>query len=128
MVRYLYYLNEEEHYLSQLTEYEGPQEKESSNKKIENSKKSPVKTKKNQEKKTTIQLNPNQPLFPPIPPPPLPIQLSNLLNTSNQNEREVISKEDALHSMLMSWYMSGYHTGYYFGLTQANAASSKSQK
>lgn len=40
------------------------------------------------------------------PPPPMP-------NDSVTNENE------ALCSMLLSWYMSGYHTGYYQGLKQS---------
>ncbi|XP_076444296.1 survival motor neuron protein 1-like [Babylonia areolata] len=41
----------------------------------------------------------------PPPPPPMPND-----NVTNENE--------ALCSMLLSWYMSGYHTGYYQGLKQ----------
>ncbi|KAK7115889.1 survival motor neuron protein 1-like [Littorina saxatilis] len=41
----------------------------------------------------------------PPPPPPMPGD-----NVSDENE--------ALCSMLLSWYMSGYHTGYYQGLRQ----------
>ncbi|XP_065059599.1 survival motor neuron protein-like isoform X1 [Rhopilema esculentum] len=49
-------------------------------------------------------------LPPPPPPPPagLPINAENV-------------SDDALASMLMSWYMVGYHTGYYQGLKQGNS-------
>lgn len=40
------------------------------------------------------------------PPPPSPFFMR-----SGQEENS--PEEDALASMLMSWYMSGYHTGYY---------------
>ncbi|CAG5133214.1 unnamed protein product [Candidula unifasciata] len=43
------------------------------------------------------------PMFPCVPPPPP-------LFTDQGEENE------ALYSMLISWYMSGYHTGYYQGL------------
>ncbi|KAL8606338.1 hypothetical protein ACOMHN_050818 [Nucella lapillus] len=45
--------------------------------------------------------------FPMMPPPPPPMP-----NTG------VSSENEALCSMLLSWYMSGYHTGYYQGLKQ----------
>ena len=41
------------------------------------------------------------------PPPPSPF----FMDTGNDSLAS--SEEDALASMLMSWYMSGYHTGYY---------------
>uniref|UniRef100_A0A3B3SHQ1 Survival of motor neuron 1, telomeric n=1 Tax=Paramormyrops kingsleyae TaxID=1676925 RepID=A0A3B3SHQ1_9TELE len=51
-----------------------------------------------------------------IPPPP-PISPDTL-------------EDEALSSMLISWYMSGYHTGYYLGLKQAqkDIASGKSSQ
>lgn len=51
------------------------------------------------------------------PPPPLPFEMLS----PNEN----VSKEDALNSMLLSWYMNGYHTGYYFGLMQAERSKNK---
>lgn len=50
-----------------------------------------------------------------IPPPPPPPMLGSFLNKSADG---VSPDNDALYSMLLSWYMSGYHTGYYFGKTQ----------
>lgn len=47
--------------------------------------------------------------IPPPPPPPLP-------------HGGVPSSEEALASMLMSWYMTGYHTGYYQGLQESKAS------
>lgn len=52
-------------------------------------------------------------LIPPPPPmiPPPPPMISDLCE-----------EDEALGSMLMSWYMSGYHTGYYLGLKQQRKA------
>lgn len=47
----------------------------------------------------------------PFPPPPPPISPKDLMNN-----------EEALASMLMSWYMTGYHTGYYQGLQEGRAS------
>ncbi|XP_030636317.1 survival motor neuron protein 1 [Chanos chanos] len=58
------------------------------------------------------------PMLPPgppmIPPPPL-------------MSPDGLEDDEALGSMLISWYMSGYHTGYYLGLKQGRkeAAASK---
>jgi survival motor neuron protein len=97
-VRYLHYLNEEEKSLSELFESAKEQE-ENDDQEIKN------------EKKTT-------PSF--LPPPPLP--MPSIPNVNSQ----VTGEDDALHSMLISWYMSGYHTGYYYGLK--NAASKDKKK
>ncbi|XP_002733221.2 survival motor neuron protein-like [Saccoglossus kowalevskii] len=51
------------------------------------------------------------PRIPPIPPPP-PI-----------TQDATAGDEDALFSMLISWYMSGYHTGYYQGLKASRGES-----
>ncbi|XP_059172823.1 survival motor neuron protein 1-like [Physella acuta] len=51
-------------------------------------------------------------LFPCVPPPP---PLFSEPGPHDENE--------ALYSMLISWYMSGYHTGYYQGLKQSSANS-----
>lgn len=32
---------------------------------------------------------------------------------SDDEEDEILTDKEALHSMLVSWYMSGYHTGFY---------------
>ena len=40
-------------------------------------------------------------MFPSVPPPPPPMPAA----PGSENE--------AMYSMLISWYMSGYHTGYY---------------
>lgn len=49
---------------------------------------------------------PMMPCGPPmIPPPPPPMSAD-------------MEDDEALGSMLISWYMSGYHTGYYLGLKQ----------
>ncbi|CAE1228542.1 SMN [Acanthosepion pharaonis] len=52
--------------------------------------------------------------LPLIPPPPPP--------TNN----EAMNSNEALCSMLMSWYMSGYHTGYYQGLSHSQKNSKHS--
>jgi len=51
------------------------------------------------------------PMFPSVPPPPPPMPAA----PGSENE--------AMYSMLISWYMSGYHTGYYQGLQQSSNAS-----
>ncbi|XP_066510607.1 survival motor neuron protein 1-like [Hoplias malabaricus] len=43
---------------------------------------------------------------PPMIPPPPPVS------------PDMLEDDEALGSMLISWYMSGYHTGYYLGLKQ----------
>ncbi|GFR89074.1 survival motor neuron protein [Elysia marginata] len=53
---------------------------------------------------------PMPPIFPSIPPPP---PWFTEKGSGDENE--------ALYSMLISWYMSGYHTGYYQGLKHASA-------
>uniref|UniRef100_A0A915JU60 Survival motor neuron Tudor domain-containing protein n=1 Tax=Romanomermis culicivorax TaxID=13658 RepID=A0A915JU60_ROMCU len=45
----------------------------------------------------------------PFAPPPVPPTFL----TSNRSK---IDENEAMASMLMSWYMSGYHTGYYQAL------------
>ncbi|BFY97962.1 hypothetical protein BsWGS_01002 [Bradybaena similaris] len=50
------------------------------------------------------------PVFPCVPPPPP-------LFTDQGEENE------ALYSMLISWYMSGYHTGYYQGLKHSASSA-----
>ncbi|XP_064608117.1 survival of motor neuron protein-like [Liolophura sinensis] len=49
----------------------------------------------------------------PLVPPPPPPMVEDLGEVDNE----------ALCSMLLSWYMSGYHTGYYQGLKQGHADS-----
>jgi survival motor neuron protein len=51
----------------------------------------------------------------------LPLSLKAVL--SSDKSEDLVSNEEALHSMLMSWYMSGYHTGFYLGLNRATNAS-----
>ncbi|XP_036453795.1 survival motor neuron protein 1 [Colossoma macropomum] len=53
---------------------------------------------------------------PPMIPPPPPMS------------PDMLQDDEALGSMLISWYMSGYHTGYYLGLKQGRkeAAAKKS--
>lgn len=54
---------------------------------------------------------PIPPMFPSIPPPP-----PWFTDKGSGDENE------ALYSMLISWYMSGYHTGYYQGLKHASSS------
>ncbi|NP_001187802.1 survival motor neuron protein 1 [Ictalurus punctatus] len=60
--------------------------------------------------------SPMMPPGPPMIPPPPPIS------------PDMLEDDEALGSMLISWYMSGYHTGYYLGLKQGRkeAAAKKS--
>jgi survival motor neuron protein len=102
LIKYLYYLNEEEKFLDELYEV-NEEEKEQIDQ-------------KNQSKSTEIKsISNNKSSYKSlsIPPPPPPPGLFDP-NTLGNN------KDDELYTMLMSWYMSGYHTGYYFGLKQAN--------
>ncbi|RUS82708.1 hypothetical protein EGW08_009545 [Elysia chlorotica] len=54
---------------------------------------------------------PMPPMFPSIPPPPPWF-----------TEKGSGEENEALYSMLISWYMSGYHTGYYQGLKHASTS------
>ena len=98
-VRYLHYLNEEEKSLDEL--YENVEEDDKINELTENT----------TNKETNIR--PPMSFLPPPPPIPLPSLDSK------------VSEDDALHSMLISWYMSGYHTGFYYGLKSAAQNSNK---
>lgn len=98
LVKFLYYLNEEEKYLDELFELIGKKD---------------IMTENNQNLRnfqTENNIN-NVPLNFQIPPPPLPGKIFNELNST-------LDEKDAFHSMLLSWYMNGYHTGYYIGITQ----------
>ncbi|XP_016091380.1 survival motor neuron protein 1-like isoform X2 [Sinocyclocheilus grahami] len=53
---------------------------------------------------------------PPMIPPPPPMSPDSL------------EDDEALGSMLISWYMSGYHTGYYLGLKQGRREAAASKK
>jgi len=53
---------------------------------------------------------------PPMPPPP------DFFDNAGNHE------DDALASMLMSWYMSGYHTGYYRALKLSKSQCSCKQE
>lgn len=101
VIKFLYYLNEEEKYLDELYEY-----KEENEKIVKDEEKfsghDKIELERNFLKSSSLNFQ--------IPPPPLPAKIIN--NESNTAE------QDALHSMLLSWYMNGYHTGYYVGLTQ----------
>ncbi|XP_055056052.2 survival motor neuron protein 1 isoform X2 [Misgurnus anguillicaudatus] len=60
------------------------------------------------------------PMIPPCPPmiPPPPPPMSP----------DAFEDDEALGSMLISWYMSGYHTGYYLGLKQGRREAAASKK
>lgn len=121
MIQYLEYLNEEEKYLSELMEYNPADFEGLSNEAttetapvIETtSKKSkdPLETRKYTKNVDSHRFEGFS-----IPPPPPPPMISTLMNNS-KNDKSVTTDE-ALHSMLLSWYMSGYHTGYYIGQSQ----------
>ncbi|XP_022086948.1 kelch-like protein 9 [Acanthaster planci] len=57
-----------------------------------------------------------------MPVPPLPSDIPPPTPMSIPAEAQQ-GDEEALHTMLMSWYMSGYHTGYYQGLKQGRGTS-----
>lgn len=105
IVRYLYYLNEEEKFLTDLYEANEPVQETNE----------PIKQKKSQTSKIQNIL-PFKGISIPPPPPPSLSSFQNL----KQSNTSADQNEEELHTMLMSWYMSGYHTGYYFGMKQAN--------
>lgn len=90
-VRYLHYLNEEDKQLDELFE--------NSSEKVEECKRESAFS------KPAMFLH---------PPPPMPIPTVPSLNSN-------VTEDEALHSMLISWYMSGYHTGFYYGLRNARS-------
>ena len=117
LIRYDVYLNEEEKYLSELRR---PPQKNKINKTAETASEPQATTSKAEDLADQFQGLPFSQSIPPPPPPP------PLLKLLKQKRPEVAnpfaastSQEDALYSMLMSWYMSGYQTGYYFGLSNA---------
>jgi hypothetical protein len=135
VIRYLYYLNEEEKYLDDLIDYDDEEEnddldmvEEECVKPKDNQKKSLNMNQKNsnlEEKFKNVNLSDSAKQPPPPPPPPfypplLPIP-PPLLTTNNSNE----NVNQSLHSMLMSWYMAGYHTGYHYGTVEANKNNAK---
>ncbi|KAH7967152.1 hypothetical protein HPB49_023152 [Dermacentor silvarum] len=113
VVRYVGYGNEEEVYLSELLPSEGKFARQRQTEQAKRENDTPF--------HPSHSLPPAPPLepllgrLPPfmkqsIPPPP-PIAHGDLPNN-----------EEALASMLMSWYMTGYHTGYYQGLQEAKSS------
>ncbi|CAN8021183.1 unnamed protein product [Ixodes persulcatus] len=141
-VRYIGYGNEEEVYLSELLPSEGKfaRQRQTDQARRENATSSPTPPSEEERGATAghaarvleahhqhhdasslppfaMPVPPVEPLFSrlppfmkqPIPPPP-PICHGDLRNN-----------EEALASMLMSWYMTGYHTGYYQGLQESKA-------
>ena len=109
-IQYLDYLNEEDKYLNELYEYN---EEDYA---VGNNEEQATESKTNETKTTSVKAPTNT--FSSglqIPPPPPPPMLSSLFNKSSTAEGKASLDDDALYSMLMSWYMSGYHTGYYFG-------------
>lgn len=141
-VRYIGYGNEEEVYLSELLPSEGKfaRQRQTDQARRENATSSPTPPSEEERGATAghaarvpeahhqhhdasslpsfaMPVPPVEPLFSrlppfmkqPIPPPP-PICHGDLPNN-----------EEALASMLMSWYMTGYHTGYYQGLQESKA-------
>jgi survival motor neuron protein len=110
-VKYLYYLNEEEKYMDELFDYQSDAEPKQSS--SESAQQQEIKT---QLKPTACEFHTEFN----IPPPPLPLSIKSMLSG-----KSLVSNEEALHSMLMSWYMSGYHTGFYLGLNQATSSKAK---
>lgn len=133
IIKYLYYLNEEEKYLNELYEYEELEvdekddEEEMINEEDTNMKRNPQQARTDSSKKETIDFFTNA--LPDMPVPPmLPYELMSRLTLKNReknkgkkNKAKEEQEEDEaiLNSMLMSWYMSGYHTGFYYGLNHS---------
>lgn len=106
-VQYLYYLNEEQKYLDELYLYVD------SDRTDDKCKNSTTTETTNEPKKTNVSFNPLKNF---IPPPPMPAMMDMKSLTGNQ--------DDALYSMLISWYMSGFHTGYYMALKNDQSSGS----
>ena len=124
LIQYLYYLNEEEKYTDELYEYDANAETENDQKSEVEAK--PEKIKKKNEAKSEAKF----PEMPSLPVPPMPFEIMKYLNKNKQEANAAtneMNEEDALHSMLMSWYMSGYHTGFYFGLNCSKNSKSKNK-
>jgi survival motor neuron protein len=131
LVRYLYYLNEEEKNLDDLIEYdeneiENLDENEENNKHENKTSKNDQKnSSKCKQKKVNLEEKfKNVNLSDSIEPPPLPFfppLLSPPPTSNNLNE----NINQSLHSMLMSWYMAGYHTGFYHGLVETDKNNAK---
>jgi len=114
VIRYLYYLNEEEKALDELFELNDKKTVEE-----ETAQSSMPKSSSKNEPKFRNPLASQRLTMPPPPPPPA---LTSFFNSNNITA----NRDEELYTMLMSWYMSGYHTGYYFGLNHKN--SSKTNK
>ena len=63
-----------------------------------------------------LYLQPFLPTF--APPPPVLSSVADEDSTINQ----------AMHTMLLSWYMTGYNTGYYEGLKKAKTEFNKKHR
>lgn len=99
-IRYLHYLNEEDKQLDELFEHsEGEKIEKIESKSQYHAQKQPF----------------SSSVFLP-PPPPMPIPT---VPGASSN----VTEDEALHSMLISWYMSGYHTGFYYGLKSSRSES-----
>ena len=129
-IQYLHYLNEEDKYVDELYDHKKDienvvieeskihlEETSKGNKSVKiepsQSKNSNDKFKRNLSSKITELTDFKKISLSMPPPPPPPAAVFKLFKSQNDNEQ--VNEEDALYTMLMSWYMSGYHTGYYFG-------------
>ncbi|CAF0871602.1 unnamed protein product [Brachionus calyciflorus] len=109
IVKYLYYMNEEEKFIDEIYEFIPKKYKNLESNKIQLSEeKSKISEKMKPVIQDTVSIQ--------MPPPPMPF---DILKQTKGN----VDENDALHSMLLSWYMNGYHTGYYLGLKQAKEKS-----
>jgi survival motor neuron protein len=114
IVKYLYYLNEEEKFMDELFDYQSSDEEAKASTGTGQQKEKRQQQSKPSACEFHTEFN--------IPPPPLPLSIKSMLSGKKS---DLVSSEEALHSMLMSWYMSGYHTGFYLGLNQATTANNK---
>lgn len=121
LIRYDVYLNEEEKYLSELRRPEQKKRAKKTNTASSDQTDSQATTSKAENLTESLASKFQGLQFPQsIPPPPPPPPLVNLLKQATSQTGNPFSastsQDDALYSMLMSWYMSGYQTGYFFGL------------
>ena len=112
MIQYLEYLNEEEKCLGELIEY-NPADFQTSASEVEAIPVTEVKSKKSNgyQKQENFDSHTFEKLS--IPPPPPPPMIDSFMKDFKN-----VGTDEALHSMLLSWYMSGYHTGYYMAKSQ----------
>lgn len=144
VVRYIGYGNEEEVYLTELLSSEGKaaRQRQTDQAKRENAQGSPTPPSEDDHGASATHGHrthdgysqshdaPFLPSHPPLPHAPpvepllgrVPHFMKHSIPPPPTPHGELSNSEEALTSMLMSWYMAGYHTGYYQGSQEAKTA------